>query len=75
MYSFPFSLFFVYVKVNNIEDGISLIHSKEKPLAAYLFTNDKKLKDEFVTRVSAGGIAINEVTLHVSLFPGTMKAF
>lgn len=55
------------MKVNNIEDGISLILSKEKPLAAYLFSNDKKLKEEFVTRVSAGGISINEVALHVSI--------
>lgn len=58
------------MKVNNIKDGISLITSKEKPLAAYIFTNDKKLKEEFVQRVSAGGIGVNEVTLHVSLSSG-----
>lgn len=62
-----FLSFLFCMKVNNIEDGISLILSKEKPLAAYLFTNDKKLKEEFVTRVSAGGISINEVAIHVSL--------
>ena len=58
------------MKVNNIKDGINLITSKEKPLAAYIFTNDKKLKEEFVQRVSAGGIGVNEVTLHVSLSSG-----
>lgn len=51
------------MKVNDIRDGINLITSKEKPLAAYIFTNDKKLKENFVQRVSAGGIAVN-----VSLF-------
>ena len=56
------------MKVNDIRDGINLITSKEKPLAAYIFTNDKKLKENFVQRVSAGGIAVNEVVIHVSLF-------
>ncbi|KAI3464528.1 hypothetical protein Pfo_021191 [Paulownia fortunei] len=42
------------VMVNKIEDCIGLINSKEKPLAAYLFTNDKKLKEEFIRSVSAG---------------------
>ncbi|KAG6435934.1 hypothetical protein SASPL_100815 [Salvia splendens] len=54
------------ITVNNIKDGINLITSKEKPLAAYIFTNDKKLKEEFVQRVSAGGIGVNEVTLHLA---------
>lgn len=58
------------MKVNKIEDGIGLIKSKEKPLAAYIFTNDKRLKEEFIRSVSAGGMAINETTLHVSLSSG-----
>lgn len=36
-----------------------------KPLAAYLFTNDKKLENKFIKNVSAGGILINDVALHV----------
>ncbi|KAL1533608.1 aldehyde dehydrogenase (NAD(+)) [Salvia divinorum] len=54
------------ITVNDIRDGIDLITSKEKPLAAYIFTNDKKLKEDFVQRVSAGGIAVNEVTIHLT---------
>ncbi|XP_057795731.1 aldehyde dehydrogenase family 3 member H1 isoform X3 [Salvia miltiorrhiza] len=54
------------ITVNNIKDGINLITSKDKPLAAYIFTNDKKLKEEFVQRVSAGGISVNEVTIHLA---------
>lgn len=56
------------MKVNDIRDGINFITSKEKPLAAYIFTNDRNLKEDFVQQVSAGGIAVNEVTIHVSLF-------
>ncbi|KAI3464529.1 hypothetical protein Pfo_021192 [Paulownia fortunei] len=54
------------VTVDKIEDCIGLINSKGKPLAAYLFTNDKKLKDEFIGNVSAGGMVINETSLHIA---------
>ncbi|KAL6492895.1 hypothetical protein OROGR_032654 [Orobanche gracilis] len=53
------------VTVDRIEDSIGLINSKGKPLAAYLFTNDKKLKEEFVGSVSAGGMVINDTIVHV----------
>ncbi|KAK4429637.1 Aldehyde dehydrogenase [Sesamum alatum] len=53
------------VTVNKVKDAISLINAKEKPLAAYLFTNDKKLKEEFIRSVSSGGMAINEIALHL----------
>ncbi|XP_042034681.1 aldehyde dehydrogenase-like [Salvia splendens] len=54
------------ITVNDIRDGFNFITSKEKPLAAYIFTNDRKLKEDFVQRVSAGGIAVNEVTIHLT---------
>lgn len=54
------------MKVDKIEDSIGLISSKEKPLAAYLFSNDNKLKDDFIRNVSAGGLCINDITLHVT---------
>ncbi|KAL0438111.1 UNVERIFIED_CONTAM: Aldehyde dehydrogenase [Sesamum latifolium] len=53
------------VTVNKIEDSITLIKAKEKALAAYLFTNDKKLKKEFIRSVSTGGIAINDIIVHL----------
>ncbi|KAK9080097.1 hypothetical protein SSX86_001772 [Deinandra increscens subsp. villosa] len=55
------------VTVEKIEDGIEFINSRPKPLAAYLFTNNKQLKEEFVSNVSAGGIVINDVGLHLML--------
>lgn len=57
------------MKVNKIEDGIGLINSKEKPLASYLFTNNKKLKEVFKSSISSGSMAINETTLQVSISP------
>ncbi|XP_057486712.1 aldehyde dehydrogenase family 3 member H1-like isoform X2 [Actinidia eriantha] len=54
------------VTVNNLEDSFNIINSGEKPLAAYLFTTNKRLKEAFVKNVSAGGLLINDVALHLA---------
>ena len=49
-----------------MEDSFDVINSSgTKPLAAYLFTNNKKLKEKFVATVSAGGLVVNDTTVHV----------
>ena len=53
------------ITVSKIEDGFQVIRSKPKPLAAYLFTDNKVLQNRFVENVSAGGMGINETVLHV----------
>ncbi|XP_019196894.1 PREDICTED: aldehyde dehydrogenase [Ipomoea nil] len=53
--------------VNKVEDGIKIINARDKPLAAYLFTSNKKLEQEFVTNLSAGGLLINDTALHVAV--------
>jgi aldehyde dehydrogenase (NAD+) len=55
------------ITVQKIEDGFQVIRSKPKPLAAYLFTNNKELEKQFVQDVSAGGITINDTVLHVTV--------
>uniref|UniRef100_A0A1D1Y547 Aldehyde dehydrogenase n=1 Tax=Anthurium amnicola TaxID=1678845 RepID=A0A1D1Y547_9ARAE len=52
--------------VDNIEESFNIINSRIKPLAAYLFTTNKKLQDKFVTTISAGGMCINDTTLHLA---------
>lgn len=53
-------------QVDKLEESFDIINSGTKPLAAYLFTNDKKLKQLFVNTVSAGGLVINDTTIHVT---------
>ncbi|KAJ9177874.1 hypothetical protein P3X46_013031 [Hevea brasiliensis] len=55
------------ITVENVKDSFDAINSKPKPLAAYLFTNDEKLKESFVQNVSAGGMLINDTILHVTV--------
>jgi aldehyde dehydrogenase (NAD+) len=47
----------------NIEDVISYVKSRPKPLALYLFTESQSLRKKVLTEVSFGGGAVNEVIL------------
>lgn len=52
-------------QVDKLEESFVVINSGPKPLAAYIFTNNKKLKELFVRNISAGGLVVNDTTLHV----------
>ncbi|XP_072981541.1 aldehyde dehydrogenase family 3 member H1 [Typha angustifolia] len=54
------------ITVDKVEDSFAFINSKTKPLAAYLFTKNKKLEEQFVKNVSAGGLLINDTVLHLA---------
>lgn len=55
------------ITVDKLDESFDVINSGPKPLAAYIFTNDKKLKEHFVKTVSAGGLVINDTTLHLAI--------
>ena len=50
---------------DNFNDAIQQIKTKEKPLAAYLFTENSKYKAQFLNEFSFGGGCINEVIMHL----------
>lgn len=51
---------------DNFEETLDKINRMEKPLSAYLFSNDDKEKEQFLTRLSFGGGCINDVIMHVT---------
>ncbi|GLT47130.1 hypothetical protein SLA2020_208450 [Shorea laevis] len=54
--------------VDKVEDSFNVINSSgSKPLAAYLFSNKKELKEQFVKTVSAGGLVVNDTTVHLAV--------
>ena len=55
------------ITVEKLEESYDIITSRTKPLAAYLFTNRKNLKDQFVRTVSAGGLVINDSAIHLAV--------
>ncbi|VVB11647.1 unnamed protein product [Arabis nemorensis] len=53
--------------VKDLEDSFDVIRSRPKPLAAYLFTQNEKLKERFAMTISAGGIVVNDIAVHLAL--------
>jgi aldehyde dehydrogenase (NAD+) len=51
----------------NIESAIKMINDRPKPLAAYLFTSNKKTERYFLQNVSFGGGCINDTIVHLSV--------
>ena len=50
----------------NIEEVIDLLNGKPKPLALYLFSNDKQTIKQVTSRVRYGGGCINDTIVHLA---------
>lgn len=50
----------------SFDDALKIIHTFPKPLASYIFTKDKKLKERFLNEISFGGGTINETLMHIA---------
>lgn len=54
------------ISYTDIESCITYINSHPKPLALYLFTKNKKLEKQFLTRCIYGGGCINDTIVHIA---------
>uniref|UniRef100_A0A8C5IIY7 Aldehyde dehydrogenase family 3 member A2 n=1 Tax=Junco hyemalis TaxID=40217 RepID=A0A8C5IIY7_JUNHY len=55
------------VPVKSVEEAIELINSREKPLALYVFSNNKQLIKRVISETSSGGVTGNDVIMHFFL--------
>jgi len=53
------------VAVNSLDDAISFVNEREKPLSLYVFTGKKSVGDRFKNETSSGSICVNDVILHI----------
>ncbi len=60
-----FGPIFPIITYKNKEEVVDLINSKEKPLALYIYSQNKKNIKYFVENTSAGGTCINMSAVHV----------
>ncbi|MDR0827116.1 MAG: aldehyde dehydrogenase family protein [Desulfovibrio sp.] len=51
---------------DNMHEALDYIRSGEKPLAFYVFTENKRLANLALSRVSSGGACVNDVLLHAA---------
>ncbi|UWZ96850.1 coniferyl aldehyde dehydrogenase [Vibrio splendidus] len=54
------------VPYDSIEEAISYITTRERPLALYLMSHDKKTQDRFLSDTHSGGVCINDSLVHVA---------
>ena len=54
------------LEYENLEDAITQIKAQEKPLALYLFTSSKKIRDQVFHEISFGGGALNDTIMHLA---------
>jgi aldehyde dehydrogenase (NAD+) len=54
------------ISFQNYNAALNSIVELEKPLAAYLFTNDSEEKENFTRKLSFGGGCINDTVMHLS---------
>lgn len=55
------------VNISSAEEAITLINSRDKPLALYVFSSRPKIHELFRDRTSSGGLTINETLLQLSV--------
>jgi aldehyde dehydrogenase (NAD+) len=52
------------VTVQNLGEAIEFVNSRPKPLAAYLFTKAKAVRERVIKEVPAGGMVVNHLLFH-----------
>ncbi|TMS54156.1 aldehyde dehydrogenase family protein [Mycobacterium sp. DBP42] len=54
------------ITVDSVSDAIDFVNSRPKPLAAYLFSRSRSVRNRVVSEVPAGGMLINHVAFQAS---------
>lgn len=49
-----------------VEDAIGIVNAHSRPLALYLFTNDKTVERKILAGTTSGGVTLNGTLLHIA---------
>ena len=61
-----FGPLFPILTFDSIEEVINIVVSKPKPLALYFFSKSKKQQRKIIKNISAGGVTVNDVIMHIA---------
>jgi len=53
------------LEYSNENEAIEFINKRAKPLALYIFSEDKKFQNNILSKTSSGGVCINDTILHI----------
>jgi aldehyde dehydrogenase (NAD+) len=54
------------IAFKSLEDAISEVKNREKPLSCYIYTKNTNLKEKILQEVSFGGGAVNDSIMHIA---------
>lgn len=54
------------IKMSNLKEAIDFVQDRSKPLACYIFSLENKIQNSILSRVSCGGVTINDTLLHIA---------
>lgn len=54
------------IEYENLDEIINILKEKEKPLALYIFSNNKEEIQKIISNISSGGISINDTVMHLA---------
>ncbi|CAL8336699.1 unnamed protein product [Boreogadus saida] len=55
------------ITVSGVDEAIQFINEREKPLALYIFSHDKKLIKRVIAETSSGGVLANDCLVHFTI--------
>ncbi|OED43663.1 coniferyl-aldehyde dehydrogenase [Endozoicomonas sp. (ex Bugula neritina AB1)] len=55
------------IGVDNLEEALSFIQNRPRPLALYYFGSDKETQERVINHTHSGGVCINECLFHVAV--------
>ncbi|KAI9486215.1 MAG: Aldehyde/histidinol dehydrogenase [Benjaminiella poitrasii] len=53
------------VPVQDLDEAIRIVNSKDAPLALYIFTDDKITREKILDQTQSGGVLVNDLLMHV----------
>jgi|JI6StandDraft_1071083.scaffolds.fasta_scaffold98755_1 aldehyde dehydrogenase (NAD+) len=56
------------IEYDKLEDAIKFVNARNKPLALYIFSDDKMYQERVLNETSSGNASINECLMHVAQF-------
>ncbi|MCH7789867.1 MAG: aldehyde dehydrogenase family protein [Acidobacteria bacterium] len=52
--------------VESLTTALDFVRTRPKPLALYLFAEDRAIADQVIEQTSSGGVCVNQVLMHIT---------
>jgi aldehyde dehydrogenase (NAD+) len=55
------------LEFDDLDQAITLINQRPKPLALYIFSRDRQTQQRIIAQTSSGGVCVNDTVIHLSV--------